>query len=223
MHCQRCGTCCEKGGPGLHREDQALVEAGHIPARFLFTIRRGELARDNVQGTLEPVSEELIKIKGQDGRWTCRFYDRDRRGCGIYDHRPLECRALNCRDTRQIEAVYATERLTRADLLSSMAGLWELIVDHDTRCGYTQLGELVAQGSEAGRLKAEAAILEILRYDAHLRQLAVETGGMDPGMLDFIFGRSLAETISMFSLRLVRNGDGYRLVPTPSPVKVPTR
>jgi len=214
MNCQRCGTCCQKGGPALHREDLALVESGQLPARCLFTIRRGELVRDNVKGTLVPMTEEVIKIKGQDGSWTCLFYDRDRRGCGIYDHRPLECRVLNCRDTRQIEAVYATERLTREDLLSQMEGLWELIDEHDTRCSYDQLRDLVAQGHEAGQLKAEANILEILRYDAHLRQLTVDTGGMDAGMLEFIFGRSLAETIRMFDLRLVKEKDRYRLVPS---------
>jgi Fe-S-cluster containining protein len=216
MQCQRCGTCCEKGGPALHREDRYLVESGQIPARCLFTIRRGELARDNVQGTLVPMAGEVIKIRGQGGRWTCLFYDRERRGCGIYDHRPLECRALNCRDTRQIEAVYAAERLTRADLLVQMEGMWELIVDHDTRCGYDHLRDLVSQGAQAGQLKTEAAILEILRYDAHLRQLTVETGGLDAGMLDFIFGRPLAETISMFDLRLVKEKERYRLMPTPA-------
>ena len=214
MDCQRCGKCCEKGGPALHREDRHLVESGQIPARCLFTIRRGELARDNVKGTLMPMTEEVIKIKGQDGRWTCLFYDRTQRGCGIYNHRPLECRALNCRDTRRIEAVYATERLTREDLLAQMEGVWELVVDHDTRCGYDQLRDLVYKGVAGRQLKMEAAILEILRYDAHLRKLTVETGGMDAAMLDFIFGRPLSETIGMFELRLVSEKGRYRLVPT---------
>lgn len=216
MNCRRCGTCCEKGGPAFHREDRCLVESGQIPARCLFTIRRGELARDNVHGTLVPMTGDVIKIRGQDGRWTCLFYDRERRGCGIYDHRPLECRALNCRDSRRIESVYATERLTREDLLVRMEGLWELIVDHDTRCDYDHLRDLVSQGGDGRKLRSEAAILEILRYDAHLRQLTVETCGLDAGMLDFIFGRPLAETISMFDIRLVKETDHYRLVPTPA-------
>ena len=62
--CQRCGVCCEKGGPSLHIKDRRLVDSGRIPARCLFTIRQGELARDNVKGTLEPMAAELIKIKG---------------------------------------------------------------------------------------------------------------------------------------------------------------
>jgi Fe-S-cluster containining protein len=49
--CRRCGTCCEKGGPSLHREDRPLVDNGQIPVRHLFTIRRGELAQDNIKGS----------------------------------------------------------------------------------------------------------------------------------------------------------------------------
>ena len=60
--CHRCGTCCEKGGPSLHREDRPMIDDGRIPARCLFTIRRGERVRDNVKGTLVPLSEEVIKI-----------------------------------------------------------------------------------------------------------------------------------------------------------------
>ena len=216
MDCQRCGTCCEKGGPALHLDDRHLVESGQIPANRLFTIRRGERVRDNVKGNLVPASEEMIKIKGRDGRWTCSFYEGRRRGCGIYDHRPLECRVLNCRDTTEIEAVYTRQRLTRKDLLAPVKGLWELVVDHDARCDYDRLRDLVDQGVIGQRLKAETAILEIMRYDAHLRGLTAETGGMDPDMLDFVFGRPLDETIGMFDIRLVKEQDRFCLVPKAS-------
>ena len=138
--CRRCGTCCQKGGPGLHLEDRSLVESGRIPAGCLFTIRRGELARDNVKETLVPLTEEIIKIKGHAGSWACLFYDSNNRGCGIYTHRPLECRALNCRDTRRIEQVYQTTRMTRRDLLSGVDGPWDLIEDHEQRCSYEGAG-----------------------------------------------------------------------------------
>jgi Fe-S-cluster containining protein len=200
--CKRCGTCCEKGGPSLHQEDRQMIDDGRIPARCLFTIRRGERVRDNVKGALVPLSEEVIKIKGCAGGWTCLFYDPATRGCGIYDHRPLECRALNCRDTRRIEAVYETTRLTRQDLLSGVNGLWELIEDHEQRCSYEGLHARVGEGTHEGRLKQEKAIQEILRFDAHVRQLAVEKGGIDSRMLDFLFGRPLADTIKMFDINI---------------------
>jgi Fe-S-cluster containining protein len=210
--CQRCGVCCEKGGPSLHREDHPLVERGRIPARCLFTIRRGELVRDNVKGTLEPLDQEIIKIKGDGQGWTCRFYDKKNRGCGIYVDRPLECRVLNCRDTRQIETVYATDRLTREDVLGSIRGLWELIDDHEQRCSYAGIKAWVDEGICGQRLKREDAILEALRFDAHIRLLTVERAGMKARMLDFIYGRPLADTIKMFGTRLVKRNGVYGLI-----------
>lgn len=214
--CQRCGTCCEKGGPSLHREDRLRVDSGRIPGRCLVTIRRGELAWDNVRGNLTPLSREIIKIKGQAGRWTCCFYEKATRGCGIYDCRPLECRALNCRDTRRIEAVYATGRLIRQDLLAGIQGLWELVEDHEQRCSYACLDAWVGEGTLGGRLKQESAILETLRFDAHVRQLAVEKGGLDAGLLDFIFGRPLVDTIQMFNLKLEQHNGTVGLVLQPT-------
>lgn len=211
--CRRCGTCCEKGGPGLHQEDRPLVESGQIPARRLFTIRRGELARDNVKGTLSPMVEEIVKIKGRNGSWACHYYDQASRGCGIYEYRPLECRALNCRDTRWIEAVYATDRLIRRDLLTDIKGLWELVDDHEQRCSYARLRALVDEGLRGGTLQQERAILEILRFDAHIRQLSVQKGGLDARLLDFVFGRPLADTLNMVGIRLIEKNDAYGLVP----------
>ena len=202
--CRRCGVCCEKGGPGLHRADRALVEAGHLPGRYLFTLRRGELARDNVADALAPLQAEIIKIKGRRPAWTCRFYDAARRGCEIYTHRPLECRVLDCRDTRRIEAVYDVDRLTRRDLLSGIPGLWDLIEDHERRCAYAELTRLAGEGERDGCLRQSEAILEILGFDAHVRRLAVEKGKLDADMLEFIFGRRLTETIGMYGIRPVR-------------------
>lgn len=192
------------------------MDDGRIPARCLFTIRQGELVRDNVKGLLVPLSQEIIKIKGCADRWTCLFHDKTNQGCGIYDYRPLECRALNCRDTRRIEAVYQTARLTRQDLLSGMDGLWQLIQDHEQRCSYMGLREHVGEGSQEGRLKQEKAILEILRFDAQIRELAVEKAGVKADLLDFLFGRPLTDTINMFDIELVKKNGAYGLAPVPA-------
>ena len=211
--CKRCGTCCEKGGPSLHQEDRFLVENGSIPATCLYTIRRGEMARDDIRGSLAPLAEEIVKIKGQGGKWTCLFYDRQTRGCRIYEHRPLECRVLNCRDTGPIEKIYNKGRLTRRDLLATVAGLWDLIEEHEQRCSYAQLGAWVREGTlENDVLRQEEAILETLRYDAHVRQLAVEKGRLNAELLAFVFGRPLTETLRMFGIDLVRKNGALGLV-----------
>ena len=116
--CIRCGTCCTKGGPGFHHADKALIEKGVIHSRYLYTIRKGELAYDNVMQCLAPVADDVIKLKGRDESWICIYYDEDQKACEIYDSRPLECRALQCWDTQPLEAIYDKNRLTRKDLVS---------------------------------------------------------------------------------------------------------
>ena len=69
--------------------------------------------------------------------------------------------------------------------------------------GLGAVGCRVEEGTHQGRLKQEKMILEILRYDAQVRQLAVEKGGLDSRMLDFIFGRPLCDTIKMFDIKLI--------------------
>jgi Fe-S-cluster containining protein len=166
--CRRCGTCCIKGGPAFHAEDRHLIEKGLIHTRFLYTIRRGELARDNLHDRLMPQRTDVIKIKGQGGTWTCHFYDRKNRCCSIYEHRPVECRALKCWDVSEIRALYAVDRLTREDLLGDVEGLWELVRDHQRRCSYRRLGELAGRLNDDDK-NAAAEILAIVQYDTELR------------------------------------------------------
>ena len=150
--CERCGACCREGGPALHLEDRRLVTDGVVHTRHLFTIRRGETARDPVRDGLVRAAGDIIKIKGCEGTWTCRFFDPEGNGCRIYAERPLECRLLDCRDPSRLAAVYGGERLSRADLLAGVEGLWELIRDHDRRCDCDRARQSARAG--AGRCRA---------------------------------------------------------------------
>jgi Fe-S-cluster containining protein len=179
-------------------EDRPLIESGCIPLSLLYTIRRGEIVRDPFRGELHPVAEEIIKLKGRGNVWICVCFEEKDNRCRIYDDRPLECRALKCWDTREIERIYARRRLARRDLLAGVAGLWELVRDHEARCGFDAIGRLAAARHKAGGSEAVAKIEEIVRYDEHLRRLVIEKGGVDPAILDFLFGRPLAQTIAGF-------------------------
>ncbi|MCF8067085.1 MAG: YkgJ family cysteine cluster protein [Desulfobacterales bacterium] len=213
-NCKRCGTCCRKGGPSFHLEDKGLIETGKIPSKYLYTIRKGELALDNVTGRLAPVKTDLVKIRGIGITWTCIFYDPIQYICKIYDHRPVECRALKCWDTREIERIYNEERLTRKDLLEGFGGIWDIIETHQKRCDYHKIGVLAARlKSEEAQKDALAAIDELLRYDKEIRSLVAEKAGMDPDMMDFLFGRPLTETMVMFRIKVEMTGEKYRLVP----------
>ena len=218
--CRRCGTCCRQGGPALHLEDRELVASGKIPLQDLFTIRRGEPAYDNVAGTIAPAVTDIIKLKGADpGSDVCRFYESagTGKGCGIYDHRPEECRVLTCWDTRRIEDLYRCRRLERRHLLDRAAGIWELVQEHQQRCEYGEVAELAARLKQNSSTEEyQNKLLEMIRYDDSLRQVTLERTGMNPELLPFLFGRPLSFTIRMFKLKLARTGGGTRLVPAGS-------
>ncbi len=200
--CARCGTCCRKEGPAFHRRDKDLIESGAIRLKDIFTIRKGELARDNVRGELLPVSSDILKIKGREGSWTCMFFMEEENACAIYQSRPLECRVLKCWDTRDIRKLYDADRLTREDLLADIKGPWEIIEDHEERCSHDEIRRLT-ESARAGKNEEDMeALLHIIRYDFHIRDLMTSKAGMDPGIMDFLLGRPLTGITHALGVKL---------------------
>jgi len=212
--CLRCGTCCQKGGPGFHQEDRVLIEKGRIPSKYLYTIRKGEHAFDNVKACLVPVASDIIKIRGQKGNWACIFFDSQKKACSIYSDRPLECRVLKCWDTGELERIYSGNRLTRRDLISQVKGLWDLVSDHQARCDYAKIKKLINDLDGPHKGRARKKLLEIIQYDAEFRKLVVAKGELDPAMLDFLFGRPLTETLPNYGIKVRQEGKKTILTPT---------
>lgn len=204
--CQRCGTCCQKGGPSFHQADKALIESGEIPSKYLYTIRKGEMAYDNVRQCLEPVGSDIIKIKGKGNSWTCLFFDEAQAACTIYDNRPIECRALKCWDTAELEALYAQKRLKREDLLADIEGLWDLIKNHQQRCNYDTILALIKAINSDQPGNARQKLAEIIQFDNEIRKLVVSQGELNADMLDFLFGRPLNQTLKNFGLSVKMKG-----------------
>lgn len=196
-YCRRCGTCCRKGGPAFHLADRPLIEKGTIPLRHLFTIRKGERVKDPMRGLVRPVKTELIKIKGGANTWTCTFFDERDFSCRIYSARPLECRLLKCWDTTDVEEMAARDRLTRRHLMENVAGIWDLVAEHEARCNCEKLGEMMAYFKKERQQRTQKAIAEIINYDRLLRQLVLERSRIDPEILDLLFGRSLEKILVM--------------------------
>jgi Fe-S-cluster containining protein len=145
----------------LHLEDQELVESGEIALSDLFTIRQGEPAFDNITHTIAPAVTDIIMVKGlPDSRPHCCYFDYASKGCRIYAHRPLECQALECWDTRAVENIYSVRRLTRRHLLSKVEGLWPLVQDHQDKCDYGYIDELATNLKRTNT--ATAAMDELL-------------------------------------------------------------
>ncbi|UCE51578.1 MAG: YkgJ family cysteine cluster protein [Desulfobacterales bacterium] len=212
--CIRCGTCCQKGGPSFHHADKNLIEKGIIHSRHLYTIRRGQLAYDNVRDCLMPVDSDIIKIKGKKDSWACIFFEEDEKACRIYANRPLECRVLKCWDTREIEKIYAENRLTRKDLISEVKGLWDLIKDHQGRCDHEKIHKWVKALDSAIKKEARKELIELIQYDTEIRKLVVSKAGLDAEMLDFLFGRPLIETIENYGLNVEQSGKKISLMST---------
>ena len=202
-HCIRCGDCCLSSTPTLHLDDLSLVRGGAIERRYLYTVRKGELVRDNIQGRMVVISEEMIKVKERgSGSEACVFYEEGQRACRIYQNRPIQCSALKCWNTEAFMAVMREPKLCRRDLVEDgvTLGLMEV---HEKRCNYGTLEELVKQIPARGD-EAIEEILEVLRFDFELRPFFSKKLGLEIDEMDLFFGRSLVETIPMFGLRVVR-------------------
>ena len=195
ISCRRCGTCCRKGGPGLHAEDAGLIEQGVVSCEDIVCFRKGELAYDQARGRLEPLKSELLKLRGKEGTWECLFYDPGSKGCRIYAARPLECRTLMCWDTKPLEKIMTDDdRLQRRDLVPQGSGLAALIADHEGHCALEKVVRLV--GSDALKYRdGRAEIMDICLYDRRFREALEEKIEAAGPVLECYFGRPLFKAI----------------------------
>lgn len=210
--CAQCGTCCDKGGPALHHEDWHLVEKGVIPLSHLYTLRAGELARDNVREILMPVPTDVIKIKKKYNSSACVYLDGEQKNCTIYNHRPVECRALQCWDTRAIETLYDKDRLDRKTVLQNKPEFWDLVQDHQERCDYGLLKQLIDQLNTTHHEEALKTLSEIILYDRNIRALLVEKTNIDPEICDFLFGRPLTTTLTGYGIKFKESESGKLII-----------
>ena len=172
--CERCGTCCKKGGPALHTEDKKLIACGYIPLKNLLTIREGEPSYDNIKNKLFPAATDIIKIAAKPLSTECIFYNNNLKGCNIYKTRPLECRVLFCKNTKEIININDKNRLTRKDILENTTELWNLIDDHQKKCSYEKIKKLSLIYKDKKSDEIKKRINELIAYDHHLREVLVE-------------------------------------------------
>ncbi len=195
------------------------MDSGKIPLKYLLTIRQGEPAFDNVKRRIAPAVTDIIRLEAASHtKSTCPFFDAEDTRCQIYDQRPSECTALNCRDTTQLMAMYGNRRLTRRHLLSKVEGLWELVSDHQEHCDYEYIAELAVKiRQQPASQDAQAALLELVRYDQIIRKLTLERSKIESGTLLFLFGRPLTLTIECFQVKLIKAAQGMLFEPIGSP------
>jgi len=197
ISCTRCGTCCRKGGPTLHREDISILLDGHAGHHHLVTIRKGELVFDPVLGTLRPAHQELVKVRGKGQDWSCCFFDEKSSACTIYEHRFLECRLLKCWDPSELESLIGKNTIVRADIINPDDPIMEVIEAHEQECPYHEVEELICNLSrETGKSKALAKLKELVRKDLAIRFYAISELGLRKEFELFIFGRPLFKVLN---------------------------
>jgi len=113
----------------------------------------------------------------------------------------MECRLLECWNTGEFEKQYASDRLTRKDLLPESNDLWLMVVDHDKRCDYSIIHQHLGPVGENTRSTVPPVVREMVRYDLHFRTLLAKKGGVDPAHMDFLFGTPLAETLKRYGIQ----------------------
>jgi hypothetical protein len=192
--------------------DRYLIDEGLIHTRHLYTIRQGEMVNDNVRGVVMASPGEMIKIKGVEGSWQCTFFEEAEKTCRIYEHRPEECRILKCWDPAELSAMYDKNRLTRRDLLSGIAGLWDLVLEHEQQCSYAGLKHSLNDVGGSFERTAVKTAISMVRYDREVRRLVVSQGGVEPDMTDFLFGRPLEQTIERFGYGVREKDSKFSLV-----------
>lgn len=209
-HCIRCGACCSTASPTLHPEDLAILQREIIVFRDLFTLREGEMVHDNVRGLYTTLPHEMIKLKTDDSG-ACRFYISSNKACGIYDHRPIQCRELRCWDTEALERRNRMPRITRKELLAGYPSLIRLIASHERRFGLSRLEECVRilRNDEGGD---PHPLMDLLKYDYAFRAFVRDKMGIPSDETDFLFGRPLMNLLRMHGLTTEINEEGAYVV-----------
>lgn len=203
--CQRCGTCCLKGGPALHQADAVLFSGQDaLDLSLVTTFRAGEPVFDQLRGQVLPLERELLKLRGAPGSAACALYSPRARACGLYQRRPDECRALSCQDTSALQDMYDKNRLCRADLLPKGHPVLAVIAEHESLvpvASIAPLAETFRQGGQQGR-EAEAELSRMAKTDAAFRVNLAERVGIGPEYHDFFFGREARLLFSAAGLAL---------------------
>ncbi|MFC1844736.1 YkgJ family cysteine cluster protein [Thermodesulfobacteriota bacterium] len=208
--CERCGTCCMKGGPALHLEDKKLLEQKFIERESLITIRKGEPVFSLEENKTEWAGNEIVKLKGTHTEWSCIFYEQKTSSCSKYQHRPLECVLLKCWDTAELEAIAGKRLLSRFDIISQNEPVMNYIQKHENECGLEILHQLITKPQKTFDNNILAELNELVNKDLAIRSEALIDLNFTLDLELFYFGRPVFKILSQFGLiPREKNGEIY--------------
>ena len=203
--CKRCGTCCNNGGPALHKKDLPLIENGILVRQRLITIRRGELVHKPGEPTPQAASCELVKIAGTGREWQC-FYYGDNNGCLVYENRPLSCRELKCWDTTAVEDLIEKDTLSRFDIVGRDEPIFAYMEQHEATCPTPDLVGLtkaiLARKRIAGEITIEQ-LEQLVNEDIRLRRSVIQDLNIGLAEELFYFGRPIFQQLQQIGMQVV--------------------
>lgn len=199
--CDRCGTCCTKGGPALHYQDLSLLQNNQLTLEHLITVRKGEPVLLLSDENPRPTNAEIVKIKGKASGWTCIFFEEKESRCAIYEHRPLECSLLKCWETADLENMAGENLLTRYDIIDSSAPILPFIENHEAKCSLANLGQLLSEVSlKKWHRKALGQLTDLVNTDLSIRVQAYDKFEFSLELELFYFGRPLFKILEQFGI-----------------------
>ena len=207
--CKRCGICCTKGGPALHKEDLTLVKEGKLPLEKLITIRKGELAHNPLLDGVQPTSKELIKIVGSGKAWDCIFLNKDDNSCSIYESRPQSCKALKCWEPEESLKLIEKDTLTRLDIIEDEL-LRELISEHEKRCPLPDLKILLDKDCSITKEYKED-VEELVNNDLLFRTEVIKKKSMTLQQELLYFGRPVFQLLQPLGVKISETPQGIKL------------
>ena len=215
--CDRCGTCCIKGGPALHHEDGILLRLKFLKREQLVTIRKGEPVLSLSSRAPVPAENEIVKIKGSNIEWSCLFFRETEASCAIYEHRPLECSLLKCWDPADLERVAEKNLLSRHDILSPHDPFLPFIREHEKECSLESLPLfLAALERNESRQKGLTELSSLVNKDLALRSKVWARFHLSLDLELFLFGRPLFKILQPLGLETQEINGACVLSLTPS-------
>lgn len=205
-YCVRCGECCRLGSPALYDQDRPLLAKNAFRAADLMTLRQGETAFSHRENKTVALDRERIKLREKPGGG-CIYLASTGDACLIYEDRPHQCRIMDCWDPSRFQKLLPLPPLNRSELLGKDHPLVAVIEHHQERCRPDFLHDTLAGGPEPAA-EAMESLLDMVLYDLHLREFAMNKFGITENELDFYFGRSLALLAANLGYRLESDPDG---------------
>ncbi len=177
-------------------DDADLVAEGSLLPVQLITYRKGEPAWDPAKRELIALPCEMIKIRQVEGGTACMLYNASSASCSIYENRPLECRALKCWDTEDIENLFLKDLLYRRALFARSGTLMQLVDAYEKAIPVEDIlffCNAVNTGSPEDRAKALEHMELVAKVDVQFRSQASSTLGLGEDDLLFYFGSPATE------------------------------